>query len=300
MKRYFFVERSQDIPFAFSISSDISKENFITNSDSVKELLKLIDINVSRRTDNIKYSEIYFFCKCWKLKMFKKIQKLSKNNTVYYYQREPYTAIPSVSFKSRFLKFFVSVIYDLDVVITKEADVDVVQLSDNFFSKNNIKTIYENLNSKNETIKSKLEPLVGNNRILVLLSDLSFYGWISEKRFLEFNKMLRSILKGKDYLVKFHPNDKRTSFGYSSEQTIPSYIPAEYLFNFNWNLVIGIESYSLVLAGNNPTVVSCLDMLDFPEKVNKDCHRFLENETNHIVFPKDRTEFESIVVEATK
>lgn len=303
MNTYFFVETVPQAAYSIQFFTDENTPIFITTSKNVKKFLDWYGIekkNIFSSLGNVENSTICFFCKCWKLKMFKRIQKLSKNNSVYYYQREPYKSIPSSSFKRHFLKFFVSFFYGLDVVITKEAEIDVVQLSDNFFTKNNIKTTYQPFDKNNERIKTKLKPIVGKNRVLVLLSDLSGYSWISDKRFSEFNKMIRSVLKEKDYLVKFHPNDKRTVFGYPEERTIPNYIPAEYLFNFNWDLVIGIESYSLVLAHTSPVVVSCLNMLDFPVEVTDDCHRFLENECKHIRFPSNKPDFEIIVKEALK
>lgn len=98
---------------------------------------------------------------------------------------------------------------------------------------------------------------------------------------------------------KYHP-------GYDSDQSIiatgkvlPSFIPAEFLYNDNTKMYLSVCSYSLANVEKG-LAVSIIDLLSFPtEKLR---NQFKENlirvSRSKILFPKTLDEFESIVMNA--
>lgn len=309
--KYFFIDTLDQIYYAFHLFKDGEDVKFFTFSKSPFVFLERLGLPVEDLS-KMKYAQfnknfydingiiagedVYFFTKCWNIRLFRIIKLLSKTNSVYLYRRVPYEHKISHSLESKLIKFFVLIGCSVDIDMINESGHYIPMISDKFMSKNNIAEKYVDFSHPHKNIKEKFYPFVQDSDVLIVSSDLPHYGNVTEKEFLEFNNYLKEVLKDRSYMVKQHPNDTN-QLCYPIDKKIPQYIPSEFLFDFKWKFVIGVESYTLAFARihTNATIISCLDLLNIPSEIKEGYRQFLESECSGIKYPKTKEEFEEMI-----
>jgi len=96
---------------------------------------------------------------------------------------------------------------------------------------------------------------------------------------------------------KYHPGHQFNKDVIKIGEEIPAYIPAEFLFNDNIQVYLGISSYAIVNVRGSGKVVSLLNLITFKtEKLREQGIEFLRNASHkEILFPKTLEELEQML-----
>lgn len=137
--------------------------------------------------------------------------------------------------------------------------------------------------------------------LLIFETNYSNYDTLIRNYLLTMRNILVTLnLKGFKIYIKGHPKNSYSK-GLATEicETIPNYIPAEFLKLDSFNAVLGVESVSLANICNRFSlpVISLICLFDWHvESVKEEYINYLtKTSKNRILFPKLMSEFESIL-----
>jgi hypothetical protein len=140
---------------------------------------------------------------------------------------------------------------------------------------------------------------VGYYSFIYFHDDLVQYGYISDaKAFLEILNKAFQILKkhfpAENVACKYHPSSDKTMIQFGD--VLPDFIPAEFLYNDNVKMYLGLSSMALAHVEKG-MVVSLMDMVPFRDDKTRGGLKeiMIRASKSKILFPKSLPEFEQIL-----
>ena len=222
---------------------------------------------------DIENSEIYFCNKSYALVIYSYIKKLSKRNKIFFYgheQDEMILVYPAEhSLRAFILRGVAKWFMGVEVNIFNNGGYPFWEVTKKYFE--NITIIKEYTRDKKQILDKysiKLDILKGK-KVLIAIEDSVASGLITKSEFVtkmdQMMDLLNTIIPGA-FTIKPHPR-LDTLYGKMSACTdvVPSYIPIEFILHHDWQLVIGINSWSVVQATRltNAKAISLIDAVTF-------------------------------------
>jgi len=245
--------------------------------------------------------KIYFFGSGYKIIFFSWIQKLRGEK--YYY---PSIHIKGVPIKietplTRFACLFIKLILGIDVYTQYETGYPLFELTERFFIKNNIKTIEEDWDEVSLREIAKSLDII-DKKILLLLEDLVTLNRVDEEEItVVFNKLvayLKDFFGLNHVIVKMHPRLNKQYGMIKHLDKLPDYVPSELLLYNKWDIIIGVESQSLIVFSKQfkGRVVSLIDLFEYRDKsVQQTLREWLKDESKgNIIFLKTLEELRQV------
>ncbi len=263
--------------------------DLITNKTKSRILLNILKskLEYNRLFRDIRETEIYFCNKSWAIVIFSYIKKLSKRNKVFFFPKEksPFEYPIDKSIKAYIMRWVAKWTLGIETIVCDNMGIPFWHLDERFFENMNYFE-YDGGDKKILDIYAKKFDFLKDKQILIPIEDSIAAGMIEKSEFIDKMdhtiEILDSIYPGA-YAIKPHPRLDRL-FGKMSQckDIIPPYIPAEFVLNHRWRVVIGINSGSLIQASKitNANVISLIDSIEFKDKNIKKMFRdWLEKES---------------------
>jgi len=262
----------------------------------------------SKLFKGIKNCSIYFFNTGSTVVTFSYIQKLAKNNKIFFYSSEPNKLekqIKPTLMKDKytsFSSFLLKIVMGIDIKFRKDCNLVRPCIYKEFFKKNNITEVYEEFDP-NIYKKYMKKVDLKNKKVLVLWSDLVGEGRIDEKTFTEQSDKLIRILREyypNKYIIKAHPNMKKLYGAMVCAPQLDSYVPSQFFMYHPWKIVIADCSAALVFPEEqnltNTKLIELVDILAFKDDATrKELKDFLIKWNPHLLFPKSFNELEEMI-----
>jgi len=254
-------------------------------------------------------NNIYFFTDGNYIALYALIQSLAKKNQVYYCNSGKYdTGRIRTNIISKLENRIIKSLLGIDVFMAGDGNLPYPHLARSYFEKNNIVSIlHDKINSNlrenlAQQVYEKIIELKGKEVLFIEEPhDIIERGRIDYLELCASSDMLYDMLNKywdkivvKEHQKKFDGYGKMKTF-----DTVPNFIPAEFILRHPWKFVIGIESSSLSLAihFSNAEVISLIDMFAYEdEKVYKNLKKFLTKDSNgKILFPESIGQLEEML-----
>lgn len=260
---------------------------------------------------DVKGSNIYFFGTGNAIVFFSYIQKLTKQNQIFFYSSEPdklnRQIKPTIveNWKTKMICNWIKFLLGIDIKVREDCGLRNLCVYKEFFEKNKIKEIYQEFDSSIYKKYMKDLSILKNKKVLILLSDIVSEGRIKKLDFMYQMIKLHYLLEKtypNQYVVKAHPNMNKL---YGVMNTVPqldSFVPSQFFMNHPWKVVIADCSASLVFPEeqnlNGVKLIELVDLLQFKdEKVRKELKEFLVKWNPNLLFPKSFQELEEMLNE---
>jgi len=261
------------------------------------------------KTESLEGNYIYFFTSGCYVSLYSLIQFLAKKNIVYYQPAEKfYAGQKQTRFKDKLAVNIINLFLGIDVFMSKFGEAVYPQLSASFFKNNNINSIpYKelNLNSKKEIaqqIYKKINELQGKEILFIEEpQDIINQGRIEDVELSASSDLLYEMLeKHKNTTIVKQHQKKFNGYGKMDLlDTVPNFIPAEFILLHPWKMIIGIESSSLATATrfNNAKVISLIDMFYYGNETISDELKklFDEYSSRKILLPNTIEDLKEII-----
>jgi hypothetical protein len=198
----------------------------------------------------------------------------------------------------------IKILLGIDVYMSRTGGNSYPRLDKSFFT--NVKTIVKDFDTKEQIARNIYEKIkeVQGKEILFIQEPKDIIGKdrLVEEELYPSSDMIYDILENrKDKIViKKHQNPFNGYGKLDSLATIPNFIPTEFVLFHPWKIVIGIESYSLVMATrfDNKKVISLINMFCYEnDEVQHNLYRTLKQESkDKIIFPESIGQLEEMLV----
>jgi len=254
-------------------------------------------------------NNIYFFTDGNYIALYALIQSLAKKNQVYYCNSGKYdTGRIRTGIISKLESKIVKSLLGIDTFMAGDGNLPYPHLARSYFEKNSIVSVPHGKINSNlrenlaQHIYEKIIELKGKEVLFIEEpQDIIERGRIDDAELSASSDMLYDMLNKhwdkivvKEHQKKFDGYGKMKTF-----DTVPNFIPAEFILRHPWKLVIGIESTSLSSATHfsNAEVISLIDMFCYEdEEVYENLKKFLTKESNgKILFPKSIAQLEEML-----
>ena len=321
-KEYFYCKSFQAFFMALSLIDNGKDVTIITPTKDIIKTCNLMNIEVCtfkhrsafnivkhiRKTkkeleqlcSKIKDGVLHFSHTQFNVYCFLLVQLFSRKNrqVVFYNFEYVYNTVKRLIFCKKFIKLliFKNIInsyFHTNIIIKTISDTLLLGINDEFLKKNHIKIIdnkgefYEVVLEVSKNNKLKLKPI----KNLFLSENLTKNNLIEEVSF----KFLNDFLASHDISVKYHPYMNEEDIFFSKEK-VPSYLPAELIFNNVTNSVITVYSGALITASKfqNLKAISLLSLVKTTDNsFGIEMKKYLiENSNNRIIFPRTFEELE--------
>lgn len=255
---------------------------------------------------------VYFFGTGSTIVVFSYIQKLAKQNQIFFYTSEPNKLEKQIkptiveNWKTNVICFGVKVLLGIDIKVRRDCGIYSLCIYKDFFEQNNIKETYQEFDPSIYKSYIKDLPILKDKKVLLLISDLVGEGRVELGDFCFITNQLCWRLLDKrypnQYVVKAHPN-MNTLYGLLKEAPqVDYFIPSQFLMSHPWEIVIADCSASLVFPEeqnlNGVKLIELVDVLHFKDKkVQQELKDFLVKWNPNLLFPQSFEELEVMLNE---
>ena len=285
--------------------------NLITREDKYKIFVNILKSKIEFRKlfKDVEDAEVYFCGYRFSIVIFSYVKKLLKKNKVFNCGGLPdgrFDKYPvEHGLRAFMMRWIAKWFKGVETVVSNDKGVPVWMLDERFFKDIAVIKDYGDKIKIISEYVPKLEILKGKT-VLIMMVDLLESGgnYAEPESFIKAMDDLMEILNDNFsdlYLIKPHPRENRL-YGkmLECEESIPPYIPAEFLLHHPWRFVIGVISSSLVHAAEltDSTVISMMDLFKWNDAANREIEIYREEmEKANILIPKDINEFKRLLLE---
>jgi hypothetical protein len=222
---------------------------------------------------------------------------MAKNNSVYFFTIPfHHTGTPQTDTASKLKSKLIKLLLGIDTFMAKTGGNSYPRLSPNFFKDNRITTWMQEFNTKEDIAKEIRDKIteLKNKEILFIEEpqDITGNDRIDYAELHSSSDILYDMLDSRDNITITKPHQKKF-MGYGKMtlfDTLPNFVPSEFILGHPWKIIIGIESFSLVMATrlSDSKVISLINMFYYNnEKVQNNLQQTLEQESKgKILFPE--------------
>jgi len=278
-------------------------ETFCIDCDINKSIFKIKSIYYSLLR-GIKNQDIYFYSASWTLGIFYFLKKLQKNNKIIFCRStknpnpDPFKDMLyplDNTFRAKLMKLFAKLFFGLNLDIINKQNKLVWKLN-----KNTIPCFIKRLYDPKDLsgiFKIDTEFLKGRDTLLLIGDEVTESADVES--FTDMSTGVYCILERHHYFIKPHPREcKLYGMLAKSNHILDKYIMAELLFNYEWKVILGLFSLSLINAKNmtNAKVISLMDLYEWGDKKLRN-YWYKRISENDIPIPKSFEELEGMLSE---
>jgi hypothetical protein len=285
--------------------------NLVTKKGWYKIIINTIKSKMEYRKlfKNMKDCDIHFTSTSGVIIAFSYIQKLAKNNKVFFHSiikdklNMEIKPLIVENWKTKIICKVIKILLGIDVKVKKDCGIYNLCVYKEFFTHNKITVIYQDFNPP--AYKNYIEDLsiLKDKKVLVLWSDLVGEGRIDEKTFTEQSNQLIQLLKEyypNKYIIKAHPNMSMLYGVMVNQPQLESYVPSQFFMYHPWKIVIADCSAALVFPEeqnlDHTKLIEMIDILRFKdEKVKSELKQFLISWNPKLLFPQSFKELEMML-----